>query len=89
MTESHDEIDEPSRQLHRKYIAGWKINGFQFENARPLNVAARYGIFLQLLRLANQMNWRTSTPEEDEQARCRWQKLRQAYQRKIEDDSAR
>lgn len=73
-------IDASTREYFRDFRARWKrINQFQLDEAKRKTPTQRYHDFLYLMSLAKQLNWQTSTPAEDEEARRRWQKIRQAY----------
>jgi hypothetical protein len=62
---------------YRDYVERWKrINAFQAAELHRTPVAARVRQFFTLLEMARKMGWRTSTPEEIEEVRSRWKKLK-------------
>jgi hypothetical protein len=67
----------------RAWAARWKrVNEFAIEEQRRTPPAVRLRQFFSLMAMARTMNWHTSTPEEDEACRSRWQRLREAYRAK-------
>ena len=59
------------------YVERWKrINAFQAVELHNTPVAARVRQFFTLLEMARKMGWQTSTPEEIEEVRSRWKKLK-------------
>ncbi len=55
----------------------WKrINDFTREETRRLTPEQRLRSLYRLMDQAREMNWRTSTPEEIEEVRRRWKKIK-------------
>ena len=59
----------------RHYIE--RINALEIEELRRLSPSTRLQMFFTLVELARKMNWQTSTPEEREEVRRRWKKIRE------------
>lgn len=65
------------KDLHWHYIGRWKkINAFQNEELRRLTPEECLRHFFYLMNLAKAMNWETSPPEEVEEVRRRWKKIK-------------
>lgn len=62
----------------KEYLVGrWKrIHDFEKEELRRASPERRIRQFFTLLELARTMNWQTSTPEEIEEVRRRWRKIK-------------
>jgi hypothetical protein len=64
-------------EKYRAFVERWKrINALEIEELRRLTPNQRARQFFTLLNLAKKMNWQTSTPEEIEEVRRRWRKLK-------------
>lgn len=63
--------------LGKEFTARWKrINAFQLEEQRRLTPEQRVRHFFALMALAKKMNWQSSTPEEIDEVRRRWKKIK-------------
>ena len=62
----------------KEYLIGrWKfIHDFEREELRRTPPEHRLRQFFSLLELARTMDWQTSTPEEIEEVRRRWRKIK-------------
>ncbi len=61
----------------RQFVERWKrVNDFQREEYRQLTPEERLRQFFYLMAMAKEMNWQTSTPEEIEEVRRRWKKIK-------------
>jgi hypothetical protein len=64
----------------RRWAKTWKfLNAFEITELRQTPPAVRLRQFFSLMEMGKAMGFHSSTPEEDEVVRLRWQKLREAY----------
>ena len=64
----------------RRWAKRWQfLNAFEVAELRRTPPAVRLRQFFSLMEMGKGLGCHTSTPEENEVVRARWQKLREAY----------